>query len=202
MNEEPLNDTQEHVSVFIDAISRLRQKVIQLEKDLEEAHHAAHHDELTGLPNRNLLRDRLNQAIVHAARQKKQVGLLLLDLDGFKAINDRFGHVAGDNLLKQVSMRLLSSTREEDTVGRFGGDEFVILLPEVEEKHGVTEVSLKLGAKLAMPYLVNNHLVTISASIGIAVYPADGDSQTDLIRRADIAMYLAKTSNTAPLQTR
>jgi diguanylate cyclase (GGDEF)-like protein len=200
ISEQEPGDSQPQISAFIDVIACLRRKVIQLEQDLEQAYHYAYHDDLTGLPNRNLLRDRLDQAMAQAARQCKQVGLLMLDLDGFKGINDRFGHLAGDKLLRRVATRLRDCIRDEDTVSRYGGDEFVLLLTEVDGKHGLLEVAQKLSDQLARPYVVDNESVTITASIGIALYPADGNSQNDLIRRADVAMYLAKPRSNYPLR--
>jgi len=155
---------------------------------------------LTGLPNRSLLRDRLNQAIVQAARQNKQVGLLLLDLDGFKIVNDRLGHATGDKVLQRVAERLLSCIRGADTACRYGGDEFVILLPEIDGEKSAAEVAQKLHAHLAMPYIVDGNAIAVTSSIGIAVYPCDGSSQDDLIRRADVAMYLAKAHNNSQIR--
>jgi len=192
---------RQQIDALMDTISRLRQKVIQLEQEVVHAHHFAYHDELTGLPNRSLLRDRLNQAIVQAARQNKQVGLLLLDLDGFKSVNDRLGHAIGDKLLQRVAERLLSCIRGADTACRYGGDEFVILLPEVDGEKSAADVAQKLRAHLAKPYVVDEHSITATASIGVAVYPSDGSSQNDLIRRADIAMYLAKAHNNSPIRS-
>jgi diguanylate cyclase (GGDEF)-like protein len=200
VSEQGQGDTEQQSKVFGGVIQCLRRKVIQLELDLAQAHKSAIHDELTGLPNRRLLRDRLNQAMFQAARQQTQVGLLLLDLDGFKDINDRFGHLAGDKLLRRVAKRLLCCIREVDTVSRYGGDEFVIVLPDVEDKHSVVKIAHKLGDQLSRPYVVDSNSVEISASIGIAVYPADGNCQNDLIRRADLAMYLAKPHSNYPLR--
>ena len=189
------NAARQQIVGFGDTVSRLRQEVIRLEQEVAQARHCAYHDELTGLPNRSLLLDRLNQALVQAARQQKQVGLLLLDLDGFKSINDSYGHAAGDTLLQRVAERLLCCIRGGDTACRYGGDEFVILLPEVDGEKSAAEVAQKLRAYLAKPYLVDDHSITVTASIGVAVYPSDGGDQSDLIRRADIAMYLAKARN-------
>lgn len=185
--------------VLTDTVSSLRQEVIRLERELAQVRHFAYHDELTGLPNRSLLLDRLNQALVHAGRQRKQVGLLLLDLDGFKGINDRLGHATGDTLLQRVAQRLLSCLRGGDTACRYGGDEFVILLPEVDSEKSAAEVAQKLHANLAEPYVVGDHSIAVTASIGIAVYPFDGSNQEELIRRADIAMYLAKARSNASI---
>ena len=200
-SQEESNAERLQIETLTDTISRLRQKVIQLEREVAQVQHFAYHDELTGLPNRSLLRDRLNQAIVQAARQDKQVGLLLLDLDGFKRVNDLHGHVIGDKLLQRVAERLLSCIRGADTACRYGGDEFVILLPEVDGEKSAAEVAQKLRAYLAKPFVVDDHSIAITASIGVAVHPSDGSSQNDLIRRADIAMYLAKAHTNSPIRS-
>jgi len=176
-------------------ILTLRKKVDQLEQQFAQAQHFAHHDELTGLPNRALLKDRLNQALKRAARDKTQVALLLLDLDDFKKVNDTFGHQVGDELLSCVAERLLSSIRSADSAYRYGGDEFIVLLPEVDGQRGSIELMQKLQARLAIPYSISQHSIQVSTSIGIAVYPADGASQPDLINRADTKMYLAKSDS-------
>jgi diguanylate cyclase (GGDEF)-like protein len=199
-SREKSSAAQRQIVADADTISRLRQKVSLLEHEMAQAHHFAYHDELTGLPNRSLLRDRLNQAIVQAARQNKQVGLLLLDLDGFKNVNDRLGHATGDKLLQRVAERLLSCIRGADTACRYGGDEFVILLPEIDGENSAAEVAQKLHARLAMPYVVDGNPVAVTSSIGVAVYPCDGSSPDDLIRRADVAMYLAKAHNNSEFQ--
>jgi diguanylate cyclase (GGDEF)-like protein len=200
-SQEESNAARQQIDVYADTLSRLRQKVIRLEQEVAQVRHFAYHDELTGLPNRSLLLDRLNQAIVQAARQRKQVGLLLLDLDGFKSVNDRLGHATGDKLLQRVAERLLFCIRGADTACRYGGDEFVILLSEVDGAKSAAEVAQKLRAHLARPYVVDDHSIAVTASIGVAVYPHDGSSQNDLIRRADIAMYLAKARNNSPLRS-
>lgn len=200
-SREDLKSARQEIGILEDSNSQLRREVIQLQQEAEHVRHFAYHDELTGLPNRSLLLDRLNQALVHAARQQRQVGLLLLDLDSFKSVNDRLGHAAGDKLLQRVAERLLSCIRGTDTACRYGGDEFVILLPEVEGANTAAEVAKKLHAHLARPYLVDDHSISVTASIGVAVYPFDGNSQEDLIRRADIAMYLAKAHNNFQVQS-
>ena len=191
-SQEDANAAHKQIGVLTDTIRQLRQEATRREQELVQVRHFAYHDDLTGLPKRSLLLDRLNQAIVQATRKKKQVGLLLLDLDGFKGINDRLGHATGDKILQRVAERLLTCIRDADTACRYGGDEFVILLPDIDGKKSTAQVAQKLRAHLADPYLVDNHSIAVTASIGVAVYPFDGTSQEDLIRRADIAMYLAK----------
>lgn len=192
MNHQESDAAQQKIDVFTHTISHLEQKVTRLEQELVQANHFAHHDELTGLPNRSLLRDRLNQAVMQAVRQQKLVGLLLLDLDGFKNINDTLGHGTGDKLLQAVAKRLRSSIRAVDTACRYGGDEFVILLPDIDSEKSAAEVAQKLRTHLAQPYLIDQNAITVTASFGMAVHPWHGSSKNDLIRRADIAMYLAK----------
>ena len=185
------------VKLLTETNARLRELATAREREVEHTRHFAHHDELTGLPNRILLQDRLEQALARAKRQRKQLALLFLDLDRFKDINDRLGHAAGDKLLQRVAERLVSCIRGGDTACRYGGDEFVILLPEVENERHALEVAGKIRLRLAKPCLVDDHTVAVTASVGVAVYPVHGVNQSDLIRQADIAMYLAKTPQVA-----
>jgi diguanylate cyclase (GGDEF)-like protein len=187
------NAARRQLALACETISRANAKVSSLEQEVAELRHFAYHDELTGLPNRSLLLDRLSRAIAQAVRQHKQVALLLLDLDGFKAVNDRFGHAAGDHLLQQVAQRLTASIRNADTVSRYGGDEFVVLLPEVEYQSSVAEVAHKIHARLNEPFLLGGHLMAVTACIGTATYPCEGTRAEDLLERADVAMYTAKS---------
>jgi diguanylate cyclase (GGDEF)-like protein/PAS domain S-box-containing protein len=162
-------------------------------KQAEEAlAHQALHDSLTGLPNRNLLHDRLEQAILSARREGKPLAVLLIDLDRFKEVNDTFGHHYGDLLLKQVGARLRSSLRETDTVARLGGDEFAVLLPTCSEVSGARLAAAKLLAALEQPFLVEGETLHISGSMGVVLYPDHGDDVQTVMRRADVAMYTAK----------
>lgn len=179
-------------ALLVQANARLSELAVRREHEVATARHSAFHDQLTGLPNRALLLDRLDQAIVRAKRQQKQLAVLLLDLDGFKDVNDRLGHVAGDKLLQRVAERLVSCIRGSDTACRYGGDEFVVLLPEVDDQIRALVVAGEIHARLARPYLVDDHTIAVTASIGVAVYPRDGVSQNELIKQADVAMYLAK----------
>ena len=155
--------------------------------------HQALHDALTGLPNRVLARDRLDQAILLARRQQTRVALLIIDLDHFKEVNDTFGHQAGDQLLRQVGERFTAELRETDTVARLGGDEFaIVLLAADTDAAGL--VAVKLLAALERPFLVEAQALDVGASIGIAVYPDHADTADSMLRRADIAMYVAKRS--------
>ena len=152
----------------------------------------AHHDALTNLPNRNLLEDRLNQALAVAARRNKQLAVLFIDLDKFKPINDTLGHAAGDALLREIASRLKGVLRTEDTIARLGGDEFVALLPDVSGPQDAFNVAQKLQNRISQPLRLMQHDICVTASIGIALFPADGATGDALIRSADAAMYRAK----------
>lgn len=154
--------------------------------------HLAQHDFLTGLPNRLLLTERLSQAMGLAQRNRTQVALLFIDLDFFKHINDSLGHAVGDDLLKSVAERLVSCVRATDTVCRQGGDEFVILLTEIERDQDVVLTAEKIFACFAEPHLIDVHELHITLSIGVSVYPSDGQSAETLMQNADAAMYYAK----------
>ncbi|HQR52424.1 MAG TPA: EAL domain-containing protein [Burkholderiales bacterium] len=160
----------------------------------ERIEYQATHDALTGLPNRLLLRDRLVQALAHARRSRSPVAVLFIDLDRFKHVNDSLGHSEGDVLLQKVSQRLRTAVREGDTVARWGGDEFVVVLDSANDGAAAQAVAHKIAAALRSPIPLGLHVVTISASIGGAIYPDDGDTSETLLRRADAAMYRAKSS--------
>jgi diguanylate cyclase (GGDEF)-like protein/PAS domain S-box-containing protein len=154
----------------------------------------AHYDALTGLPNRNLLHDRLRQALAFAARHRTRVALMFLDLDRFKTINDSLGHHVGDRVLKEVSGRLTHTLRSGDTVARLGGDEFVVVLQEVREPNDAATVAQNLLRELAPPCFVDGRELHVSASVGITVFPDDGREADVLMKNADVAMYHVKES--------
>ena len=159
----------------------------------ERIRHLAHHDELTGLPNRSLIRDRLDQAVLNAQRNGKHLALAFVDLDGFKLVNDGLGHNAGDELLKEVGRRMQSCLRRNDTLGRLGGDEFVILLPDVSgEALAITPVLEKIRQAVTEPVLIGDQAVQVSCSMGVVMYPRDGEDPKTLMMNADAAMYRAK----------
>ena len=154
----------------------------------------AQHDSLTELPNRALFQDRLHTAFAHARRDNTQLCLLFIDLDGFKQINDNFGHLVGDRLLQKVAGRLRDCVRESDTVARMGGDEFVVLTHDVSAAGDAVQIAEKIRAAIAQPYDIADLQVRISLSIGIALYPQHGDDYQQLLKSADNAMYRAKNS--------
>jgi diguanylate cyclase (GGDEF)-like protein/PAS domain S-box-containing protein len=162
--------------------------------------HLAEHDFLTGLPNRMLLNDRVRQAIAVASRHMKKVAVLFLDLDGFKHINDSLGHPIGDRLLQSIAKRLVDCGRASDTVSRPGGDEFVVLLPEVEQSIDAAAIAKKMLRAVATPHSIDQHDLHISTSIGVSVYPEDGLDAETLIKNADTAMYQAKENGTDSYQ--
>lgn len=152
----------------------------------------AYHDTLTGLPNRNLLKDRLQVAVVHAKRNKSMAAVMVLDLDNFKIINDTLGHHVGDLLLKAVAERLKRCVREGDTVARTGGDEFTVILHDLVHVEDAAPVAQKFLDALCQPFRLEGHEVNITTSIGISFYPLDADDTESLVKKADIAMYLSK----------
>lgn len=152
----------------------------------------AYHDLLTHLPNRALLKDRLSLAITQAQRNKRRLAVMFLDLDRFKIVNDTLGHTMGDRLLKAVANRLQGCLRGGDTLSRFGGDEFTLLLPEVRTRDDIVVIASKILDKLAAPFVIDGHELFVGASIGVAMYPEAGDSVESLIQSADIAMYHVK----------
>jgi len=183
---------RERVQTLTELNSRLTQELIELARREAQVRGFAYHDELTGLPNRRLLLDRLKQAVAQAARQRKQVVLLLIDLDGFKSVNDRLGHAGGDKLLQAVAGRLTDCIRGADTACRYGGDEFLIMLPEVDNPGMAAAVRAKLDLALSEPYIIDAYQVRMTVSMGGVVYPTDERTEDALIRRADGALYRAK----------
>ena len=158
----------------------------------EQIRHMAHHDALTQLPNRALLQDRIGQAIAKARRNKEVLALLFIDLDRFKLVNDSLGHPVGDRLLQAVARRLLTCTRAADTVARIGGDEFVVLLGDLDRPETARHVAQKVLEALAEPVTLDGHSLQVTPSIGICAYPNDGEDVDTLMRNADTAMYHAK----------
>jgi diguanylate cyclase (GGDEF)-like protein/PAS domain S-box-containing protein len=169
--------------------------VTQIRAEQETVAHHAQHDFLTNLPNRMLFRDRFKQQLARARRHKKKFAVLYIDLDRFKQVNDTLGHQIGDQLLIAVGSRLKSQVREIDTVSRFGGDEFAILVSEVTATSDVTNLAEKILVALSLPYLIEGHTINSSGSLGIAVYPDDGTDMDTILNKADAAMYKVKRSS-------
>ncbi|TLM99756.1 EAL domain-containing protein, partial [bacterium] len=187
------------VSNFKSMAATLQENFMALWEEKERAQdlfgqmkHQAYHDPLTGLPNRVLFNDRLNMAMAHARRNKEMLAVLFFDLDQFKTVNDTLGHAAGDLLLTEVAVRLAGCLREKDTIARMGGDEFTMLLPQISNEDSAVRVARKVLEVLQQPWLINGHEFYITASIGIAIYPADGEDTETVMKHADIAMYRAK----------
>ena len=162
--------------------------------------HSAQHDFLTGLPNRMLLNDRMSQAIALAQRTSKKVAVLFLDLDGFKHINDSLGHPTGDKLLQSIAKRLVDCVRGSDTVSRQGGDEFVVLLSEVEQSEDAAITARRMLQAVAEAHSIDQHDLHVTTSIGVSVYPDDGSDAETLIKNADTAMYQAKENGRQSFQ--
>lgn len=161
----------------------------------QQVQHLAHHDPLTDLPNRALLNDRLHQALAQARRDNEMLAIMYLDLDDFKPVNDSLGHDVGDLLLKEVATRLLSCVkRQSDTVSRMGGDEFVVLITDVEQQRDIELIAENIVNSLSLPFIIEAHNVNISASLGIAIYPQSGTDSISLMKNADNAMYEAKNA--------
>lgn len=174
------------------ANARLEAEIAERRLAEEQVRHLAHHDALTGLPNRRLLEDRIEQALVRGRRNHVQVAVLFIDLDRFKLVNDTYGHHVGDQLLQEVANRLRTLLREGDTVSRVGGDEFILVLPDMQTQHAAQDAANRIIETLARPYLLEGHALEVTPSIGIAMSPMDGNEVETLICRADAAMYMAK----------
>ena len=181
------NNVSHYVAVFSDISARKA-----MENELKNL---AHYDHLTGLANRGLFSDRLNTALLRAHRHQIQCALLFIDLDKFKPVNDQYGHAIGDELLKAVALRLIESNRKSDTIGRLGGDEFVLIVEDLTNPKDVIQIANKVVEQLQQPFHICDQIIHIGCSIGIAIYPQDGESEVELTRAADIAMYAAKAKD-------
>jgi diguanylate cyclase (GGDEF)-like protein/PAS domain S-box-containing protein len=184
----PLVDATGQVTGFASLVQDITER-LNTERTI---HYMAHHDALTGLPNRRLMQDRLNQAIMAARRKQRHVAVLFLDLDRFKVVNDTLGHDTGDFILKDVARRLVTCVREVDTVSREGGDEFVVILPDLERPENARVVADKILEELARPVEIGGHEIHVTPSIGISHYPNDATDVHQLLKHADNAMYQAK----------
>ena len=176
--------TTHYVGVFSD--------ITLIKESQEKLDHMAHHDPLTALPNRLLFHDRLQHALLRAARDDEQLAVLFIDLDRFKNVNDTLGHHVGDELLQKVAGQLTARLREGDTLARLGGDEFIVLLERIDGEYGATQVAEKLVTMFEQPFTVAGHELFVTCSVGISLYPDDALDLNMLIRNADVAMYQAK----------
>ncbi|MFQ5526712.1 MAG: diguanylate cyclase domain-containing protein [Thermoanaerobaculia bacterium] len=172
-----------------------RRLEVERREALARIEHQAYHDPLTALPNRRLLQDRFNQAMAQANRRKEGLAILFCDLDDFKMINDSSGHGVGDEILRRIGQRLASWVRSSDTLARVGGDEFVVMASGIETRDGAGELATKISRCLDEPFDVEGAEHVVSASVGVSLYPEDGDNLALLLRRADAAMYEAKGSD-------
>ena len=187
-----------HAKTLADASGRVHrmigvsQDITERKRQEEEARFLAYHDTLTGLPNRRLLDDRLRQAIFLAQRRDSRIALMVVDLDHFKQVNDALGHRAGDAVLREAAHRVAGCLRKADTLARHGGDEFVVVIPDLQQEGDCQVVAEKILRSLVPPFQVDGRDFVIGASIGVSLYPADAGDGEALLRNADVAMYRAK----------
>ena len=177
-------DVTNYVAIFSDITERKASE--------EHVRYLAHHDALTGLPNRMMMMERLEHALAHAHRQNQMLAVMFIDIDRFKSINDSLGHAQGDELLKIVAQRLTAGVREDDTVARLGGDEFIVILEVVAGLEDAVVVAEKLLNLMSQPVMLDRQNMVVTSSVGISIYPNDGDNADTLIKHADTAMYRAK----------
>jgi diguanylate cyclase (GGDEF)-like protein len=166
----------------------------RLKQTNEQIAHLAYHDSLTGLPNRMLFYDRLNNAMLRSNRDNNPLAVMYLDLDGFKKVNDSYGHSMGDMLLREAAKRITSCVRETDTVSRMGGDEFTVILVGLNSTYANERAAKDIVEALARPFVLNGKTCIVTASLGVAIYPIHAESPEQLVRIADAAMYVAKNS--------
>ena len=197
----PLELKTSQISIQGKALFITTARDISERKDAEQRiSYMASHDALTGLPNRALLQDRIQQTLAHNRRRNQMAALLFIDLDKFKSVNDTLGHAVGDSLLQEAARRLLAEVRSEDTVARQGGDEFIILLSKIKHPQEAGTLAQKLLDSFIEPFIIDGHELYISASIGISIFPDDGDELGTLLQNSDIAMYHAKETGRSNFQ--
>jgi len=179
------------LTTIVKALNRFQEKQ-KLQQEHNNIIHLAYHDQLTNLPNRQLFNDRAHQVLVQAQRNNRKFALLFMDLDCFKAINDSHGHLVGDRVLQQVATTILGCLRAEDTLSRYGGDEFALLLPDVIDQHSVTTVAEKILNTIRKPFHIDGLELHLRLSIGVAIYPSNGRDLDILLKNSDFAMYHVK----------
>jgi diguanylate cyclase (GGDEF)-like protein len=196
VNAQPFTESDEELAMsFAHSLALVLEnakKIEEVQRAQQNLDHLAHFDSLTDLPNRTLLRDRMQQAITHAQRTGGSIGLLFLDLDNFKVINDTLGHSQGDMLLKSVARQISGSVRMSDTVARLGGDEFIVMLPDIFDPQDAANVAEKILSSLSGPLALDKQEIFVSSSIGISIYPSNSKNIEGLLANADNAMYHAK----------
>ena len=201
INKRELEEkVEERTKKLVDINSDLERVIDKKELAEQSLHYLAYHDELTGLPNRNTLVDRIGQSIKKSSRESQKIAILFLDLDRFKKVNDSLGHTIGDKLLQEVAARLYSTLRNNDTISRNGGDEFVVVMEELDDTNEAIHVAKKIINCLTEPFKIQSHRIHLGTSVGISIYPTDGDSPLVLLRNADTAMYRAKKAGGNQLQ--
>jgi diguanylate cyclase (GGDEF)-like protein len=192
-------DERDELATLRSTNARLTRELAELKVREAQAQRLADRDGLTGLYNRRRMLELLESAITEAAQQRQRVGLLFIDLNGFKAINDEYGHAAGDQILTTVALRIGARVRTGDIVCRYGGDEFVVLLPSVPDAAAVSRVADMVRERVALPYWIQGSEQHLTAAIGESLYPHDGQSADALLQRADQAMYRMKARLSRPL---
>jgi diguanylate cyclase (GGDEF)-like protein len=197
--KQQLRDTQREVQSLKARNEQLASALTDASIRGTEAYRMAHHDQLTGLPNRLALMERLQIAIATASKQQRKLALLFMDLDGFKAVNDRFGHAIGDKLLSAAATRISTCIRTDDIACRYGGDEFVALLSNVHDSAVAVGIAEKIRAHINERYSIDGTEFRITASIGLALFPADGESSDALLSCADASMYRSKSAHSINL---
>jgi len=195
-----LSDARREIAALRLINAHLIREVTRLKQREVQAQWLADRDELTGLYNRRGMQEQLDLAIAEAARRRHGAGLLFVDLDGFKGINDEFGHAVGDKILTAVGARIAARTRNGDMVCRYGGDEFVVLLPCLSDAGDAAKVANMIRRRVAAPYCIDGQSLQLTAAVGLAIYPDDGESADELLHRADASMYRAKSRLLRPIK--
>jgi diguanylate cyclase (GGDEF)-like protein len=196
---KPTADELREIETLRATNALLMREIAALKEREARTQQLAHRDDLTGLYNRRRMRELLDWAIAEAARHGQCVGLLFIDLNGFKSINDEYGHAAGDRILSHVATRIAGRVRTGDIVCRFGGDEFVVVLPSVPDAKAVAQVADAIRERVALPYWIDDNEQHLTAAIGESMYPHDGESADVLLHRADQTMYRLKARLTRPM---